>query len=157
VPKIFLISFFIVTLIVQPVYSFAGKVLTLNEAIDIALKKNPLLKSKENEVAASKEEKRAAWGNLLPQINSYGSYSRLSDPIAVTPAKSPSKPPDTFSRSLYRYGVNLKIPVYEGGRLWTRVSIARFSNAISKANLRFTKQDIIANLTNIVFCSSNPL
>ncbi len=148
-PKIFLISFFIVTLIVQPVYSFAGKVLTLDEAIDIALKKNPLLKSKENEVAASKEEKRAAWGNLLPQINSYGSYSRLSDPIAVTPAKSPSKPPDTFSRSLYRYGVNLKIPVYEGGRLWTRVSIARFSNAISKANLRFTKQDIIANLTNV--------
>jgi len=147
--RILFILIFIFAVIVQPVSSFAGKCLTLDKAISIALEKNPLITSKKNEVTASGEGKRAAWGELLPQINSYGSYSRLSDPVAVTPAKSASKPPDAFSRSLYRYGVNLKLPVYEGGRLWAQVSIAGFSKAISEANLRFTRQDIIANVTNI--------
>jgi len=130
-------------------FSFAGDSLTLDQAIQIALHENPLLSKSQNELVASEEAGKGARGRLLPQISGYTDYSRLSDPAVVVPIKSFGGMPPTFSRDQYRAGITVKIPLYEGGRLWTQISIAKFSKMISEANLRFTTQDVIANVTNI--------
>jgi outer membrane protein len=132
-----------------PCPSFAVNSFTLDQAIKIALQRNPIISKSHNELLASKEARRGAIGRLLPQINGYAGYTRLSDPVAVVPIKSFGGAPPTFSRDQYKVGITVKIPIYEGGRLWTQVSMAKFSKAISEANLRFTKQDIIANVTNV--------
>ena len=132
-----------------PCPSFAANSFTLGQAIQIALHENPLLSKSHNELVASEEARKGAIGRLLPQINGYAGYTRLSDPAVVVPIKSFGGAPPTFSRDQYKAGITVKIPIYEGGRLWTQVSMAKFSRAISEANLRFTKQDVIANVTNI--------
>ncbi len=128
---------------------FAGNSFTLKQAIKIALHRNPVILESHKELLASEEARKGAIGRLLPQINGYAGYTRLSDPAAVVPIKGFGKAPPTFSRDQYKVGITVKIPIYEGGRLWTQVSMARFSRAISEANLRFTKQDVIANVTNV--------
>ncbi len=124
--------------------------LTLNQAIAIGLKESPLLASKENLVSASKERVKASKGLLLPRIDAYSSYKRLSDPQLVVPMKSfESKNSATFSRDQYGLGITVKIPVFEGGRLWTGVTLSELSRAITEEELRLTRQELIYNITNV--------
>ncbi len=123
--------------------------LTLHQAVSIALEKNPLLASKKNEVSASHEGVKEAKGALLPRVDAYSSYERLSDPQVVVPIKSFGGKPPTFSRDQYRTGISLKMPVFEGGRLWTNIGLARLKEQVSRKDFSFTTQELIYNVTNV--------
>ncbi len=122
--------------------------LTLDQAISTALKDSPLVRSNTYEAEASTHGKKAAMGQLLPQLNSYAGYTRLSDPSAVVPIKELGGTPPLFSRDHYSYGLSMKIPIFEGGRLWARLSAAEISEAISRETLHLTRQELIAGITN---------
>ena len=126
-----------------------GEIVTLEEAIKIALKESPVILSKANELGASKQGIKAAKGLLLPRIDAYSSYSRLSDPQVVVPIKSFGGTPPTFSRDQYRTGLSLKIPIYEGGRLRTQIGMAELSKRISEESLKITRQELIYAITNV--------
>lgn len=123
--------------------------LTLSQAIRIALKESPLLASKSNMVSAFKQRERAAKGSLLPKVDAYSSYRRLNEPQLVVPMKSFERKNAFFSRDHYSYGLSLKVPVFEGGRLWTNITMAELSKAISKEDFRLTSQELIYNITNV--------
>ncbi len=127
----------------------ATEPLTLDEAIRTGLKDSPLIRSNSFEAEASSLGKKAAMGQLLPQVNSYAGYTRLSDPSAVVPIKELGGTPPLFSRDHYSYGLAMKIPIFEGGRLWARLSAAEISEAISKETLHLSRQELIAGITNI--------
>ena len=130
-------------------YAAETEPLTLDKAIRTGLKESPLVKSERYEVDASSQGKSAALGQLLPQVNSYAGYTRRSDPAAVVAIKEFGGKPPVFSRDHYSYGLLMKIPVFEGGRLWARLSAAEISEAISKESLHLTRQELIAGITNL--------
>ncbi len=123
-------------------------VLTLKYAIKTALKTSPLIRAKKQEVISSTKAKRAAKGSLFPKINSYADYTRLSDAAAVVPISSLGGPPPTFSRDQYKAGITVSMPLYEGGRLWSGLKLAKQQVAMSKQVLISTRQNIIAQVTN---------
>ncbi len=123
--------------------------LTLHDALGIALKKSPLLASKKNELSASTEGVKEARGQLLPRLDAYSSYERLSDPQVVVPIKAFGGRPPTFSRDQYRTGVTVKIPIFEGGRLWTNLGLARLREEVSRKEVSFTTQELIYHVTNV--------
>ena len=55
--------------------SYGQKVLTLNEAINIALQRNTTLQKATNNLQASQSNVKAAYGNFLPNISASGGWS----------------------------------------------------------------------------------
>jgi TolC family type I secretion outer membrane protein len=123
--------------------------LTLQGAIDFALENSPVLSAARMDLNATDFQVRASRGRLLPQVTGYAGYDRKSDPVVVVPIKAFGGKPPTFSRDQYRAGLSLLIPIYEGGRLWSRLDMARFAKEVAAHNLSFTRQDLIANVTNV--------
>lgn len=122
----------------------AKTVLTLEQAIATALSQSPVLGASRYEMSAASEASRSATGRLWPQLDAYAGYQRLSDPAAVAPIKTP-----VFSRDQYRTGINLKIPIYHGGRLRGLTAIADIEKAIAKTSFEFKAQDLVSNVTNV--------
>ena len=123
--------------------------LTLQQALDAAVKDSPLLASKSNVVSAFEQREKAAKGALFPRVDAYSSYERLSDPQVVVPMKSFGGKSATFSRDHYGTGLTMKIPVFEGGRLWTGITLAELSKAMSQQDFRLTRQELIYDVTNV--------
>jgi outer membrane protein TolC len=67
----------------------------------------------------------------------------------VVPIKRFGGKPPVFSRDHYNYGLLMKIPIFEGGRLWSRLSAAEITEAISRESLHLTKQELVAGITNL--------
>ncbi len=59
------------------------RMLTIDEALAIATSNNPALKASEYEVRAAEQERRAAIGLRMPQINVTGAYAYLGKDIGV--------------------------------------------------------------------------
>ena len=123
--------------------------LTLTQAVERGLQKSPLVVSSRHELAASSHALRAAKGELLPRVDAYASYTRTSDPVVVVPIKSFGGTPPTFSRDLYGGGVHLTLPIYQGGVLRARVSLARFQKELARHNLEFTREELAYTIRNV--------
>ncbi len=133
----------------QVAYAGKTKPLSLDQAIRTGLKESPLVISGYYEVDASSQGRKAAMGRLLPQVDSYAGYIRRSDPAAVVPIKAFGSTPPVFSRDHYSCGLLMKIPIFEGGRLWSRLSYAEIAEAISRESLHLTRQELVAGITNL--------
>jgi outer membrane protein TolC len=57
--------------------------LTLENAVNIALKNNPKIKEYEEKSEQKKYANIEAWGNFLPKINITASYTHLNDPLIL--------------------------------------------------------------------------
>jgi len=137
-------------LALSPVSLRAGGRLTLEAAIERALRNNPEMLARGHEVSAARSARRAEQGALLPQVDLLARASRFSDPQAVTPIKGPSRFP-SFSRDLYLFEVNLVLPLYEGGRIRRRVRMAELETALRESLKRQTALDLIANVKETYF------
>ncbi len=123
--------------------------LSLEDAVKMGLEKSPLIRSAGHGVAASSYGRKAAIGALLPRLDSYASYHRLSDPSAVVPIKQFGGKAPVFSRDHYSMGIVMKIPIFEGGRNWRRLTSAEISEAISRESLHLSRQELVAGITNM--------
>ncbi|OCC16014.1 Outer membrane protein [Dissulfuribacter thermophilus] len=144
--------FYVLTIVFNLSFSSeagAKEGISLKQAIEIALKESPLLKSRSSEVRATKAMLGAAKGALLPRIDAYTSYFRFSDPQVVVPIKSFHGAIPEFSRDQYRVGIGIKIPIFVGGRLRTQVDLSEISALISREQLNLTREQLIYNITNV--------
>jgi outer membrane protein len=122
--------------------------LTLRECIDIALKQSPLIKSAEFDMAASAETLKATTGALFPKIDLNAShYEEWSRPVPYIQAEGSTVPP-IASKYIYAWGLFLRMPIYEGGKLTGLVKISEIDLAIQASRKAFTVQDIVSNVTN---------
>ncbi len=122
---------------------------TLDQAIETALANNPGLQADQMEEEASKAAFKDTKGRLLPQINVYGSYRRLSDPATVVPIKGFGGELPYFSRDQYSTGLRLSVSLFQGGRLRADVKAASSAMAASKAGTTRNRQVLIAQVTDI--------
>ena len=65
-------------------------VLTLDEAIDIALSENPIIKVADKELEKVDYSRKEAWAGLIPSVTAEGNYSRnVKKPVMFLPEDSP--------------------------------------------------------------------
>ena len=137
-------------LIVCPLNISLARTITLKAAIETALKESPVIRAKQQLISSKHEELGEAKGAFLPNIDLYGTYTRTSDPQVVVPIKSFHGTPPTFSRDLYSGGLDIRIPIYEGGRLRSNLKIKELEEALSKEVLNLTQEEL-AYLIRAVF------
>jgi outer membrane protein TolC len=122
---------------------------TLDTAIQIALQENHYLKSRNLEVKDAAAGQQSSRGDLLPRLDTYAGYLRTSNPMLVIPMQEfGAEPPPAFTRNHYQAGLNLSLPLYEGGRRWHKVTLSDLNKLIAEQQLSFTRQELIANVTN---------
>ena len=120
---------------------------TLKDCLNMALKQSPLIRSSGLDVKAAQESLRASKGALFPRIDLNGLYMKENQPVPYVPAQSITIPPQ-FSDEFYSWGLYLRLPLYEGGRLVKQVEISKMETEIQSSREKFTLQDVIANVTN---------
>lgn len=123
--------------------------LTLDQAISTALEDNPRLKSLSGRVKAAAAGEKVSRGSLYPRLDAYAGYTRTSNPMLIIPMKSlPPTYEPVFTRNHYTAGLSAILPLYQGGRRWSRITMAELEKKISDRALSFTRQELIANVTN---------
>ena len=71
----------IILLFVQS--TFLAQNISLNDAIDLALKNNEKIQQYKARLTSKEYENKAAWGNFLPSINLQGSYNHLDNNLQI--------------------------------------------------------------------------
>jgi len=120
---------------------------TLKDCLNIALKQSPLIRSSGFDVKAAQESLKASRGALFPRIDLNGLSMKENQPVPYVPAQS-IRIPAQFSDEFYAWGLYLRLPLYEGGRLVKQVEISKMETEIQLSREKFTLQDVIANVTN---------
>ncbi len=142
--------FILLCFIICPPSESLAKSITLKAAVETALKNNPLIMAKQRLISSKREEIEEARGAFSPQLDLYGSYTRTGDPQVVVPIKSFGGTPPAFSQDLYSVGLDIRIPIYEGGRLRSNLKIKELEKRLSKEELNLTREEL-AYLIRAVF------
>jgi TolC family type I secretion outer membrane protein len=145
-----------------------GKILQLQEAIQIALEKNLQLQ------AARKGARAASWGvknaytQFLPSVNLSLSYTRLDGGTLdranafynfVNDPNNAAFLPDELRRNVrpgawrdsYGPAVSVTQPIFTGGTLLANVNVAQAQDMTAQANLASTEQQTIYNTQKAYF------
>jgi len=97
-------------------------VLTLKEALNVALSNNTLIKEAIERKKAALDGKKSAWADFLPKLSAKYSYTRLKDtPYAIF---GPSKV-DIGDNDKYHWDVTLYQPIFKGFAILTKYRMAK--------------------------------
>lgn len=138
-----------------------GTMITLNEAVKIALEKNPALRAAVHASEAARIRVRKSRAGLLPRADVQLNYARL-DPgtvrrgnVFVEPARAlvetfGSGDPNDVRPAAYSnsFSTALQIvqPIYNGGANWAALSIAQAQETSDEKNREDTKQQVILDV-----------
>ena len=77
------LSYVILFLLFAGIHLGQAQTLTLDEAIDRALKNNELIKRQEERLIQKEHANLEAWGNFLPQVKVEAGYTHLNKPLEI--------------------------------------------------------------------------
>lgn len=127
------------------------KVLTLTEAIDVALANNSDVKRSLLSLKTADEQVRMAWSEVLPDISTSATYTRnLEIPVNFVPAQffDPEAPagelvPLQFGTdNNWQGGVSVEQTLF-GGEAFVGIGSSKVYKAVQAENLRATAQQIV--------------
>ncbi len=142
-----MILLLVILVLALPLPLYSADKLQLADCIDIALKNSPLYKGSRIDVSTTEERIKEARGRFFPEINLDGSYRKLNQPAPYIPAQD-LHTPARFSDEVTSWNVNMRLPLFLGGRLLNSLEASKILREIKKQNLRLTKEELIANVTN---------
>jgi outer membrane protein len=153
---IFLILFTILTVSVAA-YSYAGEALTLEQAVDKALRNNPGLKAADAHVEEAESGVLRSASGFLPKVNVSEIWSRTDNPLMVLGTKlnqeivtaadfNPAviNNPDTISN----YNTRLAViqPLFNGGKEYIGRTQAKLSRDASVQDRERVRQETVYNV-----------
>ena len=105
---------FIILLFLSTTLSFSQEILTLDDAINIALKNNLKIKMAQSVIGQAYYQKEIAGSYFLPRLSSSFSYTYLGDnqPISFGPVSV-----KLTDDNLYKLGLTVSQPLFTGGRI----------------------------------------
>ncbi len=121
-----------------------GGGLSLNKAVEIALRESPAVRGAVLEVEAAVGRVEAAraerrpWASLNTFVSGGSAPNILDSPAAVQPKISMGVPGQAF----FDQNISLMFPLFTGGRLRAMVVQARALRGASQAELETTRQDV---------------
>ena len=130
------------------------RVLALDEAVELALSKNPALKAVDHLVGAANAKVGGARSGLLPRVDVYEGFSRTNNPMQVVGGKLNQErfsAQDYGLRQLNDPGPinNFKTqfvliqPVFDQGKTWVGISQAKLGRQAVQAEREGVKQEVI--------------
>lgn len=125
----------------------ANEAMDLQQAVDTAMRNSPILKSAQADEEAAQAALKGAKAVLWPKIDLNASYLKENQPIPYIPAQAIDIPA-RFSDEIYAWGVFLRLPIYEGGRLVGQVKVSELEHLSQTFLRRMTSQDLVANVIN---------
>ncbi|MDF1612150.1 TolC family protein [Stygiobacter electus] len=143
----------ILLLTIFSVSIFAQKQLTLDEAIKIALQKNPNLIKLQNSLSGNQTQLKNAYGELLPSLGAQASWSwqRIDDAGSQQRnflGEIVTIPPSTVENRSYSAGIGGNVMLFNG--------LANYANInLQKDNLKATEYNIAKLKQNIVYQTSD--
>lgn len=140
--------FFAAGISITQLHGQTCKKLTLNQALDIAMKNNySIRRSKiEMEVAGIniREKKQAR----LPDLETHGSYTRITDLTEYRHGLGDKKVTQTIPEIADLTG-SFKMPVYAGGKLQYGIRLAEQEDKIAALELQKTMDDVHIDVVNV--------
>jgi outer membrane protein len=143
--------------------SYGQKLLTLDDAINIALQRNTTLQKSQNSIKSSESNYKAAWGNLLPSLGAQGRYSWTRSvqpgstiqyyngiPVASTSSSSTSN--DNYGYSIY---ADASLTLFDGLSNIAGVSQSKDQLESAQLQLENLKQTIVFQTINYYYAVVN--
>jgi len=125
--------------------------MTLNEAIDTALKQSPVFLIKKQNILQAKEEKRAKKGQSFGHVDLVGSYTTYNIPRTLVPIVPPITSNIVVSDTIASLGVKYDVLLFNGFSDMRSVEIAELGKKISQTDLELTKAQLIYNIKSLYF------
>lgn len=130
--------------------------LTLDKAINLAIRRNNAIKAQEAEIDSARGTRISGFSGFLPKVDARLSYylgekGYFIENTIPANAFGPSFPPTDLTFGLnsesftydYTVGVTLTQPIYAGGRIWHGYRMSVLGEKIQKEKLRQTKNEVI--------------
>ncbi len=147
-------ALFLLLLAAVAVYSYAAESLTLQQAIETALRNNPGLKAADAQIAAADAGVLKSASGFLPKVTLSETWSRSDNPLMALGAKLNQEivSPADFSPSimnnpepLSNYNTRLSVmqPVFNGGREYIGRTQAALARDASVQDRERTRQETI--------------
>jgi len=138
------------------------KILTLTRAVDLALQKNPLLKSADYSVEVAKAQVGSARSGLLPRIDFIEGFSRTNNPMMAVGSKLNQ---EIFSAQDYELNelnhpspisnFNTQLiftqPIFDQGKTWVGIKQAKIGKQATEQMRERIKQEIIFGVIEAYF------
>lgn len=121
---------------------------SLNEAIQLALNNNNIIKAAQDESAAAQREWNAQKKDALPYISFDASYRHVTDVASINFPATPISPARTISLGVYdtyESSLNIKYVLFSGFAETEAQKIKEFEYKISKTDQLQTEKDIAYN------------
>jgi outer membrane protein len=149
----FLFSFLI--FLITSLTTFGQNVLTLDQAINIALKRNTTLQKSVNSIQSSESNYKASLGALLPSVSAQGTWSWANsvqagsiESIGGFPYNVPSS--TTQSRT-YSAGIGANWTLFDGLSNLENISQSKNSLESAKMQLENLKQNIVFQTVTLYY------
>ncbi|MBA2880915.1 outer membrane protein TolC [Desulfosalsimonas propionicica] len=127
-----------------------GRELSLDEAIELALQRNPGIEVQRHQTDSARADWREARGKRLPHLSAAASASRYLDDQRLVPARSPGEA-GAWGEDQYGADLVLELPLFTGGRLINRASAARLFAEAAMDRLGRTRKETVFNVTSTFY------
>lgn len=137
--------FLIAICLVRPALADEG--LSLKDALNQALERNPLMTEARLGVDASEVGISSSQGKHWPKLSLNLDYNQRQDPVPYIPAQSTTIPAH-FSDDYASLGLLMALPLYQGGQTVTNVRISTVRRDLQQLSLTQSRNELIANTVN---------
>ncbi|MDF7807488.1 TolC family protein [Pontiellaceae bacterium B12219] len=124
--------------------------LTLDQAIDFALKHNPEVSATQWKTAARVAGRDAVKAQRLPAVKLLGAYDYQSEASRLYPATYNGEP-GVFGQGIAGGEVVLSIPLYTGGRISSEIAASELLRQASEGELSRTREVVVFNVTSLFY------
>jgi outer membrane protein TolC len=124
--------------------------LTLDQAIEFALKHNPEVSATQWQSAASVAGRDAAKAQRLPTVKLLGAYDYQSEASRLYPATYNGEQ-GLFGQGIAGGELVLSIPLYTGGRISSEIAAAELLRQASEGELSRTREVVVFNVTSLFY------
>jgi len=132
--------------------SHSTEILTLDKAVQIAIKNNPKIKESLFNKRAAMEEKRSAFSEMLPKISAEYKYLHLRDDPFVYFKMGPQEKKFVRGyRNTYSWNISLVQPIFTGFALLSKYEIAALGLDREKLSAELTKLDVAFEVKQAYF------
>jgi outer membrane protein TolC len=126
----------------------APKTLTMQEAVDLALKNNLDVESAQLNLQTAQSELRRAWGSLAPDITLLGSYTRNFERPSAFMGGGKVIVAQPYSM---RHSANLEQILFAGGAVSSGIRAARTGVAAELAQFDASKEDAVLAVRRLFY------
>lgn len=124
---------------------------TLPQLVRQALDNNKGFEASRLAIRVAEEDISAAQGQRWPQVAAVSSL--LETPIheRLLFERHGRRPDNPFQSTILNYGIEIKIPIYTGGRIRHEIGLAEAAVAAARSRSEVSRQELIFNVTSAYY------